>query len=288
LTVYNSGSIYDTGENQSTWLVTAPDDEGGPNLIHCGPGSVIAGLGDSVCTGTYASGSNATLTAWLTDPATGKQIAVDNTFGGWSSNCDTSTLIPFTVTSVVFYKNSATITVASMPANTMAAGDVGEFTGLTGNAAVLNGQFFTVTYVDSTNLFFTIDYSAATAGGPYATGGTLTIAVNTPDLASTCSLPINTNTSVGAIFYSLSLGCSAETSGTVGTYFDSPAITVSNGTAPYTFSTVGALPPGLTLNASTGAVTGTPTATGSFSITATDANGTPTSSTSACPITIAQ
>jgi len=288
LTVYNSGSIYDTGENQSTWLVTAPDDEGGPNLIHCGPGSVIAGLGDSVCTGTYASGSNATLTAWLTDPATGKQIAVDNTFGGWSSNCDTSTLIPFTVTSVVFYKNSATITVASMPANTMAAGDVGEFTGLTGNAAVLNGQFFTVTYVDSTNLFFTIDYSAATAGGPYATGGTFTIAVNTPDLASTCSLPINTNTSVGAIFYSLSLGCSAETSGTVGTYFDSPAITVSNGTAPYTFSTVGALPPGLTLNASTGAVTGTPTATGSFSITATDANGTPTSSASACPITIAQ
>jgi hypothetical protein len=208
LTVYNTGQIYNTGENQGTWLVTADDDQGKPNLIHCGPGSETAGLGNSVCTGTYAPGSSVKLQAWLTDPAyPGVEIPIDNTFGGWSANCDLTT--------------------------------------------------------------------------------------NTPVLTSTCAFPnaanpngINTNTSVGAIFYSLSLSCSAVTSGKVGVAFNSGAVTVSNGTGPYVFSVVGTLPAGLTLNTSTGAVTGTPTAAGSFSITATDANGTQASAASACAITI--
>jgi hypothetical protein len=90
--------------------------------------------------------------------------------------------------------------------------------------------------------------------------------------------------SVGALFYGLTLSCSKVTSDPVGTAFPSNAITVTNGTTPYTFSVVGTLPTGLALNTSTGAVTGTPTAAGSFSITATDANG--TTAGSACAITI--
>jgi hypothetical protein len=290
-TVYNTGSIYNTGENQTTWLVTAPDDQGKPNLIHCGPGSENAGLGNSVCTGTYAVGSNTTLTAWLTSPAQpGVLIPVDDTFGGWSANCNTTiTGTAFTVSSVTFGTNTATI----VAANSMSAGNVGVFVGLTGNAAVLNGLEFTVTAANP--LSFQIEYSAATPGGPYATGGTFTTLVSTPDFSSTCSFAVDTNTSVGAIFYSLSLSCSPKTSGTVGSAFTSGAITVSNGTSPYTFSVVapGATPPntlpaGLTLNTSTGAVTGTPTAAGSFSLSATDANGTTASTASACAITIAQ
>lgn len=293
LTVYNSGSIYDTGENQSTWLVTAPDDQGKPNLIHCGPGSEIAGLGDSVCTGSYAVVSDVKLTAYLTDPAKpGQTIAVDNTFGGWSSNCDTTattTKTTFNITSVAFEATTATIAVSNMAPNSMAVGDVGVFANLTGNGVALNGQYFTVTDVNAANGIFQIEY-AGTPGGPYATGGTFTTSVNTPnpDLTSSCTLPVDTNTSVGAIFYSLSLGCSAVTTGKVGTAFNSPAITISNGTTPYVFSTLGTLPAGLALNVSTGAVTGTPTASGSFSVTATDANGTTASSASACAITITQ
>jgi hypothetical protein len=46
------------------------------------------------------------------------------------------------------------------------------------------------------------------------------------------------------------------------------AIAVTGGVLPYSFSIIsGALPPGLTLNSSTGAITGTPTAAGSFSFT---------------------
>jgi hypothetical protein len=55
--------------------------------------------------------------------------------------------------------------------------------------------------------------------------------------------------------------------GTVGTPY-SQTISASGGTAPYTYSvTSGALPPGLTLNTATGAITGTPTTQGLFNFT---------------------
>jgi len=69
----------------------------------------------------------------------------------------------------------------------------------------------------------------------------------------------------------------------VGTPYDSFVI-VTGGTGPYTFAvTSGSLPTGLSLNASTGEITGTPSATGpfSFTITVTDSTGA-TASTGSC------
>ncbi len=81
------------------------------------------------------------------------------------------------------------------------------------------------------------------------------------------------------------LTCPAVTSGEVSVPFNSPAVAVSGGTAPYTFSVAtGMLPTGLTLNSSTGAITGTPTTAGTFTIQVTDANGTVSANT--CPFTI--
>jgi large repetitive protein len=62
--------------------------------------------------------------------------------------------------------------------------------------------------------------------------------------------------------------------GTIGTSY-SQTLTASGGTAPYTWSNkTGTLPAGLTLNTTTGTISGTPTtvATSSFTIQATDAN----------------
>jgi choice-of-anchor A domain-containing protein len=81
----------------------------------------------------------------------------------------------------------------------------------------------------------------------------------------------------------LTVSCGSVTAGEVGVSFNSGAMTVSGGTAPYTFSIVGTLPVGLTLNTSTGAVTGTPTASGSFKVQVKDALGT---TSTGCAITI--
>jgi hypothetical protein len=204
LTAFNAGS------NDTNWLITAPSDNQIAHgittctpatgcLIHCGPGSATAGYGNSVCTGTYAAGTNVTLTASLAGNP------LDKTFGGWTANCDTT--------------------------------------------------------------------------------------VNTPNMTATCTFPnaatpsgLVGNQSAGALFYGLTLSCSSVTSGTVGVAFDSLTPTASGGTAPYTYSVEGTLPAGLTLTASTGEVTGTPTAAGSFSLTATDADG--VNAATACAITI--
>ncbi|MFC5862545.1 Ig domain-containing protein [Acidicapsa dinghuensis] len=65
-------TVFNAGENNTTWLITAPSDTGTPNLIHCGPGSTSGG---SVCTGTYETGSTIVITA----------SPLGAGFGGWSS-----------------------------------------------------------------------------------------------------------------------------------------------------------------------------------------------------------
>jgi hypothetical protein len=77
--------------------------------------------------------------------------------------------------------------------------------------------------------------------------------------------------------------CPAVTTGDVGVPFDSGPINVTGGTAPYSYSIVGTLPAGLSLNTSTGEINGTPTASGTFSVMVTDATG---ATGTSCNITI--
>ena len=114
-----------------------------------------------------------------------------------------------------------------------------------------------------------------------ATSGAIT---GTPSAAATSSFTITATDGSGATGsrpYSVTINAAITVSpsslppGTVGAAYNQTA-TATGGTGTYAFSiSAGTLPAGLTLNASTGAITGTPTtaATGSFTITATDGNG---------------
>ena len=120
--------------------------------------------------------------------------------------------------------------------------------------------------------------NGAITGTPTASGA-FTIQVkdsNGVAATTTCSFTIGTP---------LALTCPAVSSGEVGVALNSPAMTVSGGTAPYTFSAVGTLPSGLTLNTTNGAITGTPTASGTFTIQVKDSTG--AVATTMCPFTIA-
>ena len=108
----------------------------------------------------------------------------------------------------------------------------------------------------------------------------------TPTVAAASSFTIratDTASATGSRAYSvtvspaaaLSIGPASLPATTQGLGYNQ-AVTASGGTAPYTYSvTVGSLPPGISINASTGAITGTSSAAGSFNFTigATDSFG---------------
>ena len=117
--------------------------------------------------------------------------------------------------------------------------------------------------------------TGAVTGTPTGSGS-FSVQVKDAGGATSTACPITINPQ-------LAVTCAAVTTGEVGVAFNSGAMTVSGGTAPYTYSIVGTLPAGLVLNATTGAVTGTPTGSGSFSVQVKDASG---ATSTACPITI--
>ena len=133
---------------------------------------------------------------------------------------------------------------------------------------------------------FTVSAGALPAGLSLAPGGTLS---GTPTAGGTFNFTVTATDSsaapgpyTGARAYTLVvnaptivLPATTLADGTLGVPYSAAISPASGGTAPYTYAvTAGALPGGLSLNASTGAITGTPSASGTFnfSISATDSS----------------
>jgi DNA-binding beta-propeller fold protein YncE len=179
---------------------------------------------------------------------------------------------------------SVQVSPATLPAGTVGAAYSQPITGSGGTAPY--------TYsVSSGSLPSGLTLNAATgdlSGTPTA-GGSFSFAITATDSAS----------QTGAASYTLAINAPTiiVSPATLPNPSDSTSysqtITASGGTASYTYAiSAGALPTGLTLNASTGVVAGTPTAIGTFSftVTATDSStGTgPYSGSQAYSVTISQ
>jgi len=116
----------------------------------------------------------------------------------------------------------------------------------------------------------TLNSGTGAISGKPTTAGTYSFTAKVVDANGTTgthTASVSCSITVAATAPPVQLTCVGG-SGTVGKSFSS-ALLVTGGTAPYTFSiSSGALPPGLTLNPTTGAITGTPTKAGTYSYTA--------------------
>jgi len=150
---------------------------------------------------------------------------------------------------------SFAVTAGALPAGlTLSAGGV-----LSGTPTAGGSFNFTATATDSSPF-----------PGPFAGSQSYTLVVSAPTIV---------------------LPATSLAGGTIGTAYADAITVASGGTAPYSYAvTAGALPGGLTLNAASGAITGTPSAPGTFnfSITAADSStGTgPYTATQAYAITV--
>ena len=128
---------------------------------------------------------------------------------------------------------------------------------------------------------FAIASGALPPGLTLSAGGVLSGTPTTPGTSNFAVTATDANNCSGTRSYSMTVTCPTITlspaslaGATVGTAY-TQTVTASGGTAPYAFAVSGgALPPGISL-ATNGALSGTPTASGTFTVTisATDARG---------------
>ena len=133
-----------------------------------------------------------------------------------------------------------------------------------GTGVVVNGAGTKIT-VTSPAGTGTVDVTVTTPAGTSPTGPSDHFKYVPPPKVTTTSLPAG----------NLSVAYSAT-------------LTASGGKKPYTWSITGSLPPGLSLNAATGVISGTPTGTGTFTFTVkvTDSENPKVSATKSLSITI--
>ncbi|MGA8539652.1 MAG: Ig domain-containing protein, partial [Terriglobales bacterium] len=131
--------------------------------------------------------------------------------------------------------------------------------------------------------------TGAISGTPTASGtATFTVAV-TDSETPTAKTAISSSLTI-VVNPALSVTTTSLPAGVIGTAYAGATLAAAGGVSPYTWSvTTGTLPAGLTLNAATGAISGTPsgnvTGTDTFTVTATDSQS-PTHKTASASLSI--
>ena len=132
--------------------------------------------------------------------------------------------------------------------------------------------------------------TGAISGTPTASGtATFTVTV-TDSETPTAKTAISSSLTI-VVNPALSVTTTSLPAGVIGTVYPGATLAAAGGVSPYTWSvTTGTLPAGLTLNASTGAISGTPsgnvTGTDTFTVTATDSPQSPSHKTASANLSI--
>jgi len=113
----------------------------------------------------------------------------------------------------------------------------------------------------------TLDLSAGSISGTPTAYGSFSFTVTATDTASTPDMGSQAYTlNVNAPVITLTPASGALTGGTVGVSYSGSSVGASGGNAPYSYALVGgSLPPGMSIDSGTGAISGTPTGGGTFS-----------------------
>lgn len=200
-------------------------------------GQDLGGL--TLTSGVYCFSTSAQLTGALTLNALGNQNA----------------LFLFKIGSTLTTASNSTVTVINATSScNKAYWQVGSSATL-GTGTSFAGDILALSSI-------TLTTGANTSGRTLARNGAVTLDTNTVNACPVVVCPI------------ITVNPATLPDGTIGTPYNQ-TVTATGGVAPYAFAiSNGALPPGLTLGAATGAITGTPTTAGTFTftITATDAN----------------
>ncbi|MBZ5667485.1 MAG: Ig domain-containing protein [Acidobacteriia bacterium] len=123
------------------------------------------------------------------------------------------------------------------------------------------------------------------SGTPTGSTGTFDFTVKVTDSQTPTPATQAANLSITVSIAPLTITTSSLVGGSVGNVY-SQTLQASGGVPPYAWSILGALPSGLTLNASTGVISGTPTATGTSTFTGKVTDSATTTATASLSITI--
>ncbi|HWX65383.1 MAG TPA: putative Ig domain-containing protein [Rhodanobacter sp.] len=282
ITVTATDSNGDSGSIALTLVVDAPS-------IALAPASLVAAnVGTSYSQGITASGGTApytfslqsgSLPAGLTLASNGAVSGTPTATGTFNITVqatDSSTGSgPYSATRAYTLTVNAPTLSITPAAGTLSASYATAFT------QVFSGSGGTTpyTFAETGTLPSGVTWNAATAtlsGTPTQPGNfpiTVTLTDNTTGVGAPFSTSANYTLSVSAAV--ITITPTSVPAANIGTAYPSTQLSASGGQGPYSYTlTAGALPVGLTLSSS-GAISGTPTAAGTFNFTAsaTDANG---------------
>ncbi|MEU5692378.1 fibronectin type III domain-containing protein [Actinosynnema sp. NPDC020468] len=250
-----------------------------PYTVPTAPTITAASAGDSAATLTWSAPSSnggSAITGYVVTPYVNGVAQAPQTFSGTTTTQTITGLTPGTAyTFTVAAQNAAgtgppsaqspTVTPNFSPSLTFPAPPSGEVGVAYSTQFTVTGGTAPFTWSVSAGSLppgLALNPGTGVLSGTPTTAGSYTFTVQVVDASGQSATK-----QVTVVIAAQPVAAFTPPAGEVGAAYSAQA-TVTGGTAPYTWAvTAGSLPPGLTLNTSTGLVSGTPTAAGSYPVT---------------------